>query len=211
MDGDTTWQRIDVGAALWEIDGTETQLKTADEIDMQSKKIINVTDPTADQDAATKKFVDIIRTMAQGGTGANLTNDPGGLLYCAASALAILADGTSGQYLKSGGTSAPSWAYPVRFYTGTYTGDGAASKAITGVGFQAKLLLAWGQGNAAGVRVFAIKNDQDGTSCLVVSHAANTYNANEITTLGADGFTVINTGGYMNVNTEIYTFTAITW
>jgi len=47
-----------VSAGLWEVDGTETQLITADEIDMQSKKIINVTDPTANQDAATKKYVD---------------------------------------------------------------------------------------------------------------------------------------------------------
>jgi len=46
------------GGALWEIDGTETQLITADEVDMQSKKIINVTDPTANQEAATKKYVD---------------------------------------------------------------------------------------------------------------------------------------------------------
>ena len=43
---------------LWEVDGTETQLKTADEIDMRSKKIINLTDPTANQDGATKKYVD---------------------------------------------------------------------------------------------------------------------------------------------------------
>ena len=43
---------------LWEVDGTEHQLKTADEIDMQSKKIINVTDCTGDQDVATKKYVD---------------------------------------------------------------------------------------------------------------------------------------------------------
>lgn len=43
---------------LWEIDGTETQLKTADEIDMQSKKIINLTDPVTAQHAATKAYVD---------------------------------------------------------------------------------------------------------------------------------------------------------
>ena len=43
---------------LWEIDGTETQLKTADEIDMRSKKIINLTDPATNQDGATKKYVD---------------------------------------------------------------------------------------------------------------------------------------------------------
>jgi len=42
----------------WEVDGTETQLIVADEIDMQSKKIINVTDPAAAQDAATKASQD---------------------------------------------------------------------------------------------------------------------------------------------------------
>ena len=47
----------DVVSSLWQVDGTETQLITADEIDMQSKKIINVTDPSNNQDAATKKYV----------------------------------------------------------------------------------------------------------------------------------------------------------
>ena len=46
------------GAQLWEVDGSETQLKNANPIDMQVEKIINVVDPTANQDAATKKYVD---------------------------------------------------------------------------------------------------------------------------------------------------------
>ncbi|KKK72110.1 hypothetical protein LCGC14_2907170, partial [marine sediment metagenome] len=63
MEGDTAARvefpaLLNVQTVLWEVDGTETQLKTADEIDMQTKKIINVVDPTANQEAATKKYVD---------------------------------------------------------------------------------------------------------------------------------------------------------
>jgi len=56
--GASDWIDIHAGIVLWEIDGTETQLKTADEIDMQSKNIVNVLDPTLDQHAATKIYVD---------------------------------------------------------------------------------------------------------------------------------------------------------
>ncbi len=45
---------------LWETDGGEEQLKIANEIDMQSKKIINLLDPAADQHASTRKYVDTI-------------------------------------------------------------------------------------------------------------------------------------------------------
>jgi len=58
-DGLTAWEDQMPGVAgLWEIDGSETQLITADEIDMQSKLIINLLDPSNNQDAATKKYVD---------------------------------------------------------------------------------------------------------------------------------------------------------
>ena len=60
--GADKWDEIvantDKITSKWEIDGTETQLITADEIDMQSKKIINLLDPTSNQEAATKKYVD---------------------------------------------------------------------------------------------------------------------------------------------------------
>lgn len=55
--GLTTWVQL-TNQSLWEVDGDETQLKTADEIDMQSKKIINVTDPVSAQDASTKNYTD---------------------------------------------------------------------------------------------------------------------------------------------------------
>ena len=43
----------------WQVDGSETQLIIADEIDMQTFKIINVVDPTNAQDATTKEYVDV--------------------------------------------------------------------------------------------------------------------------------------------------------
>ena len=47
--------------SMWEINGAETQLKTADKIDMQNEKIINVYDtenPMVPSDAATEAYVD---------------------------------------------------------------------------------------------------------------------------------------------------------
>ena len=48
----------DNATGSWEVDGTETQLKTADEVDMQSKKIINLASPVAADDAATKYYAE---------------------------------------------------------------------------------------------------------------------------------------------------------
>ena len=62
-------------ASLWEVDGTETQLKIADEIDMQTKKIINLVDPTADQDASTKKYVDDSFPVTHASTTGQTTDD----------------------------------------------------------------------------------------------------------------------------------------
>lgn len=49
---------VDDNTGLWEVDGTETQLKLADAIDMQNYKIINLKDPDNAQDGATKNYVD---------------------------------------------------------------------------------------------------------------------------------------------------------
>ncbi|KKM13776.1 hypothetical protein LCGC14_1712760, partial [marine sediment metagenome] len=46
------WSEVNASGGLWEVDGTEHQLITADEIDMQNQKIINLyTPPTLDGDA----------------------------------------------------------------------------------------------------------------------------------------------------------------
>jgi len=48
--------------------------------------------------------------LPYGGTNANLTAVAGGVVYSTASAMAITAAGTTGQFLTSNGTSAPSWS-----------------------------------------------------------------------------------------------------
>jgi hypothetical protein len=48
-------------------------------------------------------------SLAHGGTNAALTADNGAIPYSSASALALLAHGTSGQVLSSGGAGAPTW------------------------------------------------------------------------------------------------------
>jgi len=50
--------------------------------------------------------------LAYGGTNANLTANAGGIVYSGASALAISTAGTTGQYLTSNGTGAPTWSTP---------------------------------------------------------------------------------------------------
>jgi len=58
-------------------------------------------------------------SLANGGTNANLTAVAGGVVYSGASALAITAAGSSGQFLQSTGSGAPIWATPASYATVT--------------------------------------------------------------------------------------------
>jgi hypothetical protein len=53
-----------------------------------------------------------ILNLASGGTNADLTASAGSIVYSTASAMAFSAVGTSGYYLTSGGTGAPTWSNP---------------------------------------------------------------------------------------------------
>ena len=82
-----------------------------------------------------------------------------------------------------------------RFATGTYTGDGGATQAITGVGFQPIVLIIHPQfGIANTADGPAIKTDQDGLFAYVydgrVLVFAWRWQTDMIISLDADGFTV---------------------
>lgn len=79
-------------------------------------------------------------SMARGGSGAALTASNGGVVYSSASAMAILAPGTSGQVLKSNGAGAPSWGAASSSAPQTYVyvddvggaapGDGTVNQSV---------------------------------------------------------------------------------
>jgi len=89
---------------------------------------------------------------------------------------------------------------------GTYTGDGAATQAVTGVGFQPELMILWTQGTVIYVR---FKTSADGT---YTKNSNGGYFEDEIISLDADGFTVGDgTGGGedMNGDTVVHTYIAV--
>lgn len=89
---------------------------------------------------------------------------------------------------------------------GTYTGDGAATQAITGVGFEPELLIVWHKANDTYVR---FKSSQDTT------YSKNTgggYFEDEIISLDEDGFTVgdgTGSGISMNGNEIVHVYVAL--
>lgn len=82
-------------------------------------------------------------TLAQGGTGANLTASNGGILYSTASASAILAGtATAGQILQSGASAAPTWSTATYPATAGTSGNVLTSNGTNFVSQAAKILTA---------------------------------------------------------------------
>jgi len=93
--------------------------------------------------------------------------------------------------------------------TGTYTGDGLATQAIVGVGFQPRFV--WIYKEVALHNEFAVKTNQDALNAVVSDRntVAQTYTTDMIISLDADGFTVGDGTGlanYFNVNLVVYTY-----
>ncbi len=98
-----------------------------------------------------------------------------------------------------------------RVATGAYTGNGGATKAITGLGFQPKFVLIYPKASAT---VYAgWKSDQDSTYAFLQadSNSRDQYATDHIISLDSDGFTVGDGTGlfnHLNANAVNYAFCA---
>ncbi len=100
--------------------------------------------------------------------------------------------------------------------TGTYTGDGAATQAIVGVGFQPKFLIIYTQTSPFCLK--ALKSNQDGANTEMIEPVLgvprHAYETDQIISLNVDGFTVgdgtgdIAAANLLNVNLQIYSYVA---
>lgn len=107
--------------------------------------------------------------------------------------------------------------------TGTYTGDGATSQGITGIGFQP--IFVWITKRVTSEGAFSDREvifttdqivDDNGSGGAITIHetAGNTstaFDANAIISLDADGFTVDDNGADAdpNTNSQVYNYFAI--
>lgn len=106
-----------------------------------------------------------------------------------------------------------------RIKTGTYTGNGATSQAITGIGFQPKYVRIWLHNTAAGDQVIIEKSDQHATTFadkITVESGADQHDEvktvdDALISLDSDGFTVDDAGAdsHPNKNTQAYCYLAI--
>lgn len=89
-----------------------------------------------------------------------------------------------------------------------YTGDGGATQAISGVGFEPNFVMIYPKVGAGSY--MGLKSDEDGLNTLLFRSggAANAYETDHIISLDSDGFTVGDgTGGagdFFNVGARDY-------
>ncbi len=100
----------------------------------------------------------------------------------------------------------------IQMDVGTYTGDGVATQAIVGVGFQPRWMIIYSHLDDQ-TSDMGIKSDQDGLNSLAWRSGwlRFMFQAGHIVSFDADGFTVGGVGGFanvLNVDQVVYTYVA---
>ena len=105
-----------------------------------------------------------------------------------------------------------------RIATGSYTGDGTTSQAITGIGFQPKYVKVAEQRTSDGANGpvhetwdTVIDDNAEGIAFLHAAGGAHTAETNKIISLDSDGFTVDDNGSDddPNANGTVYNYLAL--
>lgn len=102
-----------------------------------------------------------------------------------------------------------------KIHTGTYTGDGTTSQAITGVGFAVKYVKIWIRSTASSATrdVFEttdtiVDDNASGTAWIIANGGTSVLIDNRIIAVGSDGFTVDDDGAdeHPNKSGTVYNF-----
>tara|TARA_Y100000310_G_scaffold343900_2_gene453800 strand:+ start:2470 stop:3354 length:885 start_codon:yes stop_codon:yes gene_type:complete len=211
--GDASGDTLTANADAWTlangttVTGTWDDLGTVTTVDINGGTIdgatlggaaqVTVTD--ADINGGTLDGVNIGTTTATGELFVNNASDD---------ADGLGSQGTSGQFLQSQGAgSNPTWAAggSGSVKVGTYTGDGNATQAITGVGFQPTFVAVFPQKVGSNYQSWV---QRDGDSKSKALESGGDWNTDSISAYGADGFTV-RTGTRSNESGTAYTYIAL--
>jgi hypothetical protein len=155
--------------------------------------------------AGATSYVGIV-PMNKGGTNKALTAAAGGVVYTDADSMEITSAGTSGQYLKSNGTSAPAFASFAAPTIQTFTsGTGTYTTPANVVWIKVKMVGGGGggggSGTTAGTAATAGGSTTFGTSLLTATGGAQGANSTD----GANG----GAGGTPTVNSPAVTIVAV--
>lgn len=119
----------------------------------------------------------------------------------------------AGDDVMSRKTDASSPSGGIQNATGIYTGDGAATQAIIGVGFQPRHVILWAHEIVVGSDIpLALKADVDGIFSSIYWSGGGThrYQFDDIISLDADGFTVGDGSDFgfnlLNDNGTVYSY-----
>lgn len=188
--------------------GTDTALGAQTEnLDMNTHKIVGVTDPTTNQEAATKKYVD---DNAGGSVATDSIWDAAGdLVYGtgADTAAKLIAGNADLKMFMNAAGSAPEWSSGIKIGNFTYnTATASGTHAVSGIGFKpsnvfflvtvndtSEISLGFDNMSAPYSVYYGFEGNavwRHTNTAIMLYQASGIYYTGAITTFGTDGFTI---------------------